>query len=74
MEAAFHCGGYWDTRVFLNFANYTDGTAELLEIIDKVEAFSDINGNPPDVAWIGYGPDDGDVDTMEEYNNESAGA
>jgi len=74
MEAAFHCGGYWDTRVFLNFANYTDGVVELMEIIDKVEAFSEINGNPPDVAWIGFGPDDGDVDTMEEYNNESAGA
>lgn len=71
-EAAFHCGGYWDTRVFLNFANYTDGTDQLHDIIEKIEAHSELNGNPPDVAWLGFGPDDEDVATMGEYN-EAAG-
>jgi len=72
-EASFHCGGYWDTRVFLNFANYTDGTGQLRDIIDKVESHSLLNGNPPDVEWLGFGPDDEDVATMEEYH-EAAGA
>lgn len=71
-EAAFHCGGYWDTRVFLNFANYTDGTGQLRDIIEKIESHSELNGNPPGVAWLGFGPDDVDVATMGEYN-EAAG-
>lgn len=66
-EAAFHCGGYWDTRVFLNFANYTYGTEELRSIINKIETASALNGNPPNVDWLGFGPDDDDVDTVGEY-------
>jgi len=66
-EAAFHCGGYWDTRVFLNFANYTYGTEELRSIINKIETASVLNGNPPSVSWLGFGPDDDDVDTVGEY-------
>lgn len=72
-EAAFHCGGYWDTRVFLNFANYTQDEDQLQTIIDKVQAVSGINGNPPNVAWLGFGPDDKDVTTMGEFD-ETTGA
>ena len=60
-EAAFHCGGYWDTRVFLNFANYCTGEAELSSIIQAIETPSKGNMNPPKVMWVGYGPDDADV-------------
>jgi len=65
-EAAFHCGGYWDTRVFLNFANYCSSTEELQEIINKIEHPSSLNMNPPKVAWLGYGPDDADVCDVTE--------
>ena len=60
-DAAFHCGGYWNTRVFLNFANYCQFLGELEQIIAKIQAPCPGNYNPPRVAWIGYGPDDADV-------------
>jgi len=64
-EAAFHCGGYWNTRIFLNFANYCRGD-ELTEIIQKIETPTKHNLNPPKVVWIGWGPDDEDVTTSIE--------
>ena len=60
-EAVFHCGGYWDTRIFLNFANYCKSDEELDHIIGQIEAGYHGNWNPPRVAWIGYGADDADV-------------
>ncbi len=60
-EAAFHCGGYWDTRVFLNFANYCKDEDELSGIIKLIQAPCKGNLNPPKVEWLGYGPDDSDV-------------
>ncbi len=61
-EAAFHCGGYWDTRIFLNFANYCRTLGELEGIVDMIEAPSQMNMNPPKVSWLGWGPDDADVE------------
>ncbi len=62
-EAIFQCGGYWNTRVFLNFANYCHSQEELREIIQKIETPS-VRGsfNPPKVFWIGRGADDADVE------------
>lgn len=60
-EAVFHCGGYWDTSIFLNFANYCSSGEELRSIISQIEAPGPLNYNPPRVAWIGYGADDVDL-------------
>ena len=60
-EALWHCGGYWDTRLFLNFANYVTDKALLNEMIAMIESPTLMNMNSPKVAWIGNGPDDKDV-------------
>jgi len=62
-RAAFHCGGYWDTKVFLNFANYTKDDAELASIINKIEIPDVRYLNPPKVGWVGWGADDSQVTT-----------
>lgn len=62
-EAVFHCGGYWDTRIFLNFANYC-APGELEGIIYQIEKPNPLNWNPPTVAWVGAGPDDSQVLVM----------
>lgn len=59
-DAVFHCGGYWNTRIFLNFANYCKTAAELNSIIAKIQSSS---LNPPQVAWLGFGADDADIAT-----------
>lgn len=60
--AMFHCGGYWDTRMFLNFVNYTrDDLSYLLDVLEKIEVPSKNNLNPAKVMWLGYGPDDADI-------------
>jgi adenylosuccinate synthase len=59
-DALWHCGGYWNTRLFLNFANYAKGT-ELSDLIDAIQTPTLRNGNPSKVTWIGCGPDDVDV-------------
>lgn len=61
-EASFHCGGYWNTRIFLNFANYCHDELEVQEIIRKIETPVANNFNAPKVYWIGRGPDDADVE------------
>lgn len=63
-QAVFHCGGYWDTRIFLNFANYCADDDAIQLIIGKIEAPCETNYNPPQVAWIGYGADDADIVEM----------
>ena len=66
MHAIHHIAGYWDTKVFLNFANYTHSEAELEEIIAKIETPEHGYINGPKVAWFGLGPDDADVVTRAE--------
>lgn len=65
-HAMTHCGHYWQTQLFLNFANYMTHrqVAELIRDIERA------GPNPPTVKWIGYGPDDSLVVTREEYNLE----
>lgn len=60
-EALFHCGGYWNTRLFLNFANYVTDKELLAEMIKMIESPTRMNMNNAKVAWIGNGPDDKDV-------------
>ncbi|CAB4120825.1 adenylosuccinate synthetase [uncultured Caudovirales phage] len=62
-EALFHCGGYWDTRLFLNFANYLD-IGDVEDLIHSIEKPHVLSKNPPKVVWVGYGPDDDDVDVL----------
>lgn len=66
IEAAFHCGGYWNTQIFLNFANYTHTVEELAGIIKKIEEPAANYLNPPKVAWIGLGADDMNVEVRTE--------
>lgn len=63
-EALFHCGGYWNTRVFLNFCNYVKDRNQLLDLLQKIRSSS---LNPPSVEWLGFGPTDGDVLTHGEW-------
>jgi adenylosuccinate synthase len=60
-QAMWHCGGYWHTKLFLNFANYLRTSTALDELIARIEAPNDHAMNPPKVEFIGYGPDDADV-------------
>jgi adenylosuccinate synthase len=60
-EALVHCGGYWDTRLFLNFANYFKEEKEVSDLIRQIEKPHPLSLNPPRVVWVGYGPDDKDV-------------
>jgi len=65
-EAMFHCGGYWDTRLFLNFANYLT-PEKLSTLITGIEKPRHLAHNPARIAWLGFGPDDSDVMTRAEY-------
>lgn len=61
IDAAFHCGGYWDTKVFLNFANYCANEEEVANIVGMIEDPAPNYLNPPKVKWIGWGADDAQV-------------
>lgn len=64
-EAAFHCGGYWTTQVFLNFANYLENALEVGELIEQIQTPNPRNWNPPTVSWLGWGPDDADIQPLD---------
>lgn len=67
-EALFHCGGYWNTKLFLNFANYfNDDHEKVMKLVDDIETPKHLALNPPQVAWLGYGPDDSDIVTRENW-------
>lgn len=59
-DAMFHCSGYWNTRLFLNFANYMN-REEIMNLAKNIELPVDMALNPPSIHWFGYGPDDKDV-------------
>jgi adenylosuccinate synthase len=61
--ALWHCGHYWKTELFLNFANYMT-EAELHKLIFDIETSMP---NPPKISWIGFGPDDSQVVTREAW-------
>lgn len=60
-HAMFHCAGYWDTKLFLNFANYIPPEA-LNHLISNLEKPGFVAMNPPTVAWVGHGADDSDIE------------
>lgn len=66
-EAMFHCGGYWNTRLFLNFCNYLPGDKELGHLIREIETPRHSHYVTPKVEWLGFGPSDSDVATFEEH-------
>jgi adenylosuccinate synthase len=68
-EAAWHCGGYYHTKLFLNFANYTSSDRELLDLIAAIETPRPGMLNVPKVEWLGFGPDDCDVMTRAGYDD-----
>lgn len=60
-HAMMHCGQYWKTKLFLNFANYLS-RSEVDDLICNIELPTLDIPNPPKVCWIGNGPDDADVE------------
>ena len=60
-DAFYHCGHYWSTKLFLNFANYMPDEDRLNSLIDRIEHQTERNMNPPKVVWLGNGADDKDV-------------
>jgi adenylosuccinate synthase len=69
VDAMWHCGGYWQTRLFLNFANYhRDDKGKTEALIALIEKPREMCLNAPRVEWIGYGPDDDDVITRDLFD------
>lgn len=60
-QAHWHCGQYYKTFVFLNFANYVKDPADLNALIQTIESPGSFKLNPPEVVLLGFGPDDADV-------------
>jgi hypothetical protein len=63
-KALWHCGTYWQTKLFLNFVNYLEPD-QVIPLIKALEKRTDRNMNHPKVEWVGWGPDDSDVRTMD---------
>lgn len=63
-EALWHCGGYKNTHLFLNFANYMQGDKAVAALIDRID---NNNLGIGGCAFVGYGPDDSDVMTRAEF-------
>lgn len=66
-DALWHCGGYWKTHLFLNFANYLQSDQEIQTLIDALETPHPMNWNPARVEWIGFGADDSQVKTRAQW-------
>lgn len=60
--ALWHCAHYWETRIFLNFANYMN-PEELVRVMNTIEFAS---RPAPKITWLGFGPDDADIITQGE--------
>lgn len=68
IDSVWHCGQYYQTDIFLNFANYCRDKAELDRIINKIQfPHAPMMMNPARVMWLGFGPDDADV-KMRDMN------
>lgn len=62
-EALIHCASYWKTRIFLNFANYCKNNEELNDLVREIERPVPGVLNTPHVTWLGFGPDDDQVES-----------
>lgn len=69
-QALRHCGGYWNTELFLNFANYVEHRDNLKVLIEAIEKPDIDRQNPPKVAWLGFGADDYNVCTRDQFDFE----
>lgn len=67
-HAVFHCGGYWDSTLFLNFANYMD-LDQVRALVKRIETATPGMLNYPTVRYIGFGPDDADIRTRDEFDS-----
>lgn len=67
-QALRHCGGYWNTELFLNFANYVKHHDNLKALIKAIETPDIDRQNPPKVAWLGFGADDHNVCTRDQFD------
>lgn len=68
VDAVWHCGQYWKTHLFLNFANYVKDLSDLQKLIFEIERPRHYMMNGPDITHLGFGPDDCDVVTREDFN------
>ncbi len=68
-QALWHCGAYWETKLFLNFANYIRNRWLVDELIKEIETPRTGYINAPKVAWIGMGPDDSDIEPRDFWDN-----
>jgi adenylosuccinate synthase len=66
-QALWHCGAYWETKLFLNFANYVKYPHLLESMIKSIETPREGYLNAPRVEWLGFGPDDCDVQTRTSW-------
>jgi hypothetical protein len=53
--------------LFLNFCNYID-RAELQPLIDAIRTPTEKRLNAPRVRWLGWGPDDSQVEMLGEWS------
>ena len=72
LEAFWHCGQYWKTNLFLNFANYLENSATIDELIGEIERPREMAWNPPKVTWLGFGADDSEVIAREAWDKSEA--
>lgn len=68
LEAFWHCGQYWKTSLFLNFANYLKDADEIDALIAAIEQPREMAWNPPKVEWVGFGADDSEVVTRKAWD------
>lgn len=66
VDAMWHCGQYWQTRLFLNFANYMPKD-EVRRLLQEIETPRSMALNQPTVCWVGIGAEDKDVLLTADY-------
>jgi adenylosuccinate synthase len=67
-DALRHCGGYWNTELFLNFANYIKDVDVMRKLVADIERPIAGRLNAPKVSWLGFGPDDHNVVDRTKYD------
>jgi adenylosuccinate synthase len=69
IQSLWHCGHYYKTELFLNFANYHgEDNSKTEALIKMIETPVKMSMNAPKVSYIGYGADDSDVVTRDIFD------
>lgn len=71
-EALWHCGHYYNTRLFLNFCNYFSEKMHLHDLVKAIESPKYLAMNKPRIEWLGFGPDDGNVVGRAEFDRTTS--